>query len=273
MNGPVHPLVADLRALHDAPAPLRFAQALVLPVRAAVFLAGQRRLWPFVVLPALVNLVLFGLALFLALRYVGVVVEGVWDRPVVDVFYEWLLLGLWYVLYALLVALSVVIAFVVVLLLGGIVASPFNDALSERVERILTGRREVPQAGDTFVGGVFKSMGSAAVITGLYLVLFLPVLLLHLVPGGGTLAATVLGAGLSAFFLALEYTDTTLVRYGFGVRQKIRLMRTHLALAGGFGLGASLLLWVPVLNVFCIPVAVVAGTALALSLPGVSNSG
>jgi CysZ protein len=76
----------------------------------------------------------------------------------------------------------------------------------------------------------------------------------------------VLGAGVGAFFLTLEFTDLTLARHGYRLRQRLQLLRHHPGLTAGFGLGTSLLLWIPVVNVLCVPIAVVGGTALALSL-------
>lgn len=261
-----HPLLARLRALRRRSAVGRFMGALVLPWRAARFLAGQRRLWLFIALPALINAVLFVAAVVLLVGRADDWLGAWWAKPGGEAGLGWLLLAGWYVAWLAAVALGLALAYVLVLLVGGIIASPFNDVLSERTEQCLTGRADVPQPGDSFLGGILSSIGSTATITGLYVVLMIPVLLLSLAPGLGSLAAAVLGGFVSAFFLALEYTDTLLERYGFRLREKVRLLRGNLALAVGFGLGASLLLWIPLLNFLCIPIAVVGGTALALGL-------
>ncbi len=237
-----------------------------LPFRAARFLVGQRRLWPLLVIPALINVVLFVAMVVLLAGRMDDLLGAWWARPDGEAWFDGLLRALWYLAWLIAVAVAFLLSYVIVVLVGGVVASPFNDVLSEHAERILTGRREVPQPDEAFWSGVLRSIGSAAAITGLYVGLMIPVLLLNLLPGIGSVAAAALGGALSAVFVALEYADTALERYRYRLRAKIRLLRDNLALAGGFGVGASLLLWIPLLNFLCIPIAVVGGTALALVL-------
>lgn len=259
-------LLTGVRAARAASPGGRFVRALVLPLRATAFLARQPRLWPLVIVPALINVVLFVGAAAVVVWNADNLLGTFWARPAVDAWYAWGMLALWYLAWFAALLLGLVLAYVVVLLVGGIVASPFNDVLSERTEMLLTGRSEMPQGGTGFWGGVLHSIGSTTAITGLYLALMLPVLLLNVVPGVGSMAATVVGSVVGAFFVALEYADTTFERYGYRLRDKVALLRRHAALAGGFGLGTGLLLWIPFINFLCIPIAVVGGTALALAL-------
>ena len=218
----------------------------------------QRRLWPLVVMPALVNLGLFVLALALVLSQGDVLTGWIWAKP------SGLLVPAWYALYALVLAAGLVFSYLFVLIVGGVVASPFNDKLSERTEEVLL--EAVPASVEGSVLTMLRSVASSGLITLLYGVLLLPVLLLYLVPGPGSLLAMLLGQLLAAFFMALEYTDVTFQRHGHSLRRKVRYLRKNPVLAGSFGIGASLMLWIPVVNFLCIPVAVVAGTALALHL-------
>ncbi len=261
----MHALVERLRSVHGRSRLVAFARALALPFRAARFLTGQRALWPFVVVPALINAALFVVAVGLVVAYADAAVALLWTPPDAGGVWTGLLRGFWYVLYAVALIFGFMAAYVVTLLVSSVVASPFNDALSARVERLLTGR-DAPSSGGTVLGEAVQSVVSTAAIALLYLVLMGPVLLLHLVPGVGSLAATVLGTGLGAFFLALEFTDITLSRRRYALREKVRLLRAHPALTAGFGLSTAFLLWIPLLNVLCIPIAVVGGTALALAL-------
>ncbi len=237
----------------------RFLRGLALPWRAARFLMQQRALWKLAAVPAAISLVLLGLGVALVVTNADRVLAWWWPQPP-----EGALLLLWLAAFVAVLALGLVLAYLVMLVVGGVLASPFCDALSERTEEMLTGRRS--RADAPFWAEALRSVGATAGIALLYLVLLAPVLAMGLVPGPGSAAATVLGALLSAFFLALEYTDATLARRGYGLRRKLRLLRANLPAALGFGLGASLLLWVPIVNLLCIPVAVIGGTALALGL-------
>ena len=239
-------------------------RGLVLPLRAVAFLARHPRLWPLVVVPALVNLVLFVIAAGLVVTYAGDVLAWLWPRPGVESVLDWGLVALWYAFGAVLVVAGFLSAYVLVLLLGGVLASPFTDALSERTEALLTG--VPPAAGGSWLAGALQAVGHTVRVTALYLLLLAPVLLLHAIPAVGSLAATVLGGALGAFFIALEFSDAAFSRTGLSLGAKIRLLRAHLASTMGVGLGSSALLWIPLLNVFCIPLAVVSGTVLAVSL-------
>jgi CysZ protein len=63
-----------------------------------------------------------------------------------------------------------------------------------------------------------------------------------------------------------------LARHGYPLREKLQLLRLHAPLTMGFGLSISLLLWIPGLNVLCVPIAVVGGTVLALALSDAATS-
>ncbi|MFW5966807.1 MAG: EI24 domain-containing protein [Persicimonas sp.] len=262
----MHPLLEDLEDALERSKMGQVTSGLGLPFRAARFLTKNTKLVPFVIIPAVINALLFGLSAFFLVSHAGDLVEWLWQKPGADAFLEYLLVALWYVFYALSIILALVVSYFVVLLAGGIVASPFHDLLSEHTERILRGTDELPESDASFVADTLRSLGSSAGIALLYLVIIAPVMLLNLIPGAGNMAATIIGTGVSAFFVSLEYTDPTLERHQVPLKKKLRLIREHLPLTGGFGLGASLLLWVPLLNFLCMPIAVIGGTALAMVL-------
>ncbi len=202
----------------------------------------------------------------LVLSFADVAAAWIWTPPSGTTLWSAVLLALWYGLYLLVIASGLVTAYAITLLISGVAASPFNDALSARTDVLLRDVSPAPEDGRPFWREALRSVRSTAGILALYLALMGPVLLLNVLPGLGSVAATVLGTMVSAFFLTLEFTDITLARYGYRLRQKLRLLRTHLGLTVGFGLSTSLLLWIPLLNVLGIPIAVVGGTALALAM-------
>lgn len=259
-------LLERLRDLGDGSMTRRIFQGFLLPFRAIVFLFKQPSLWPLVIIPALINILLFGGSLYLLVTNVETVVELLWIEPVVDAWYDWARKILWYGLVGLVAILSIGAAYVFVLLLGGIVASPFNDLLSDRVETILLDRDAPPEREESIVWGIVRSIGSSLFILGSYCVVMAPILMLNLVPAVGQVAATMLGAGVSALFLTMEFTDSPLDRRGRGLRQKFELIEGNRDVAIGFGLGATLLFWLPVFNLLTIPFAVVGGTALGIAM-------
>jgi CysZ protein len=262
----MHDLLKDLHAAKDASKARQFLSGITLPFRAAGFLGRNPKLVPYVIIPTIINIALFALSAWLLINNAGEIIGWLWEKPVIDGILSYLLLGLWYVVFVLSFLVAIVLSYAVVLLLGGIVASPFHDFLSEQTERILRGVEELPESDESYVWGLVRSIGSSAFIALSYAAIMLPILLLNLIPAAGSVAATVLGTCVSAFFVSLEYTDPTLQRHGVRLRDKLGLIWKHLPLTGSFGLGTSLLLWVPLMNFLCMPIAVIAGTALGLVL-------
>lgn len=261
-----HALLARLRQAREATPVAQIGAGITLPLRALGLLRAHRSLVPLVIIPVLINIILFAISAYLLVGYAESALGWLWAKPVGDGLLEQFALVLWYVLYVLVILIGFALSYVVVLMLGGIVASPFHDALSEASERILLGVQEIPGSGYSFAVGTLRSVVSNMVIAAIYLVLLIPVLLLNLVPFVGPVASSALGLALSAYFVGLEYCDPVLERRGAALRRKFGLMRRHLWLAGSFGLGTTFLLWVPLLNFLCMPVAVIGGTAMGIVL-------
>ncbi len=237
---------------------------LLLPLKSARFLLSHPRLWRWAILPALISVALFVLAAVLLITNSPRILGWIWTRPEVTLWWEWILLVLWHVVLLVVVAGSVVLSYFLVLLTSGVIASPFNDRLSQEVERSLTGevlhRREQGSRAAESLRSIGTSLGRLLAYAGC----MLPLLALNLLPGAGNLAYTVLAMCTSAFFLALEHTDNTLDRRGYGFGDKISLVVKYKGLTGGFGLGTALLLLIPVINLLAMPVAIVGGTFLGM---------
>jgi CysZ protein len=91
------------------------------------------------------------------------------------------------------------------------------------------------------------------------LTLLLP---LHLIPGVGSVLWTVLGALWTMTWMAGEFLAAPMTRHLYPFAEVRRMLRQRRALCLGLGAGVYLLLWVPILNTFFLPVAIVAGTLL-----------
>ena len=91
-------------------------------------------------------------------------------------------------------------------------------------------------------------------------------MLLHaLVPAAAPLW-TAAGVGWTALWACAEYLDAPMVRHQRPFAQVRRVLAGRMALCLGFGLVLVVLLWVPLLNLFLVPLAVCAGTLLYRSL-------
>ena len=82
--------------------------------------------------------------------------------------------------------------------------------------------------------------------------------------GGGALIVTPFHEGAKTLDRALD--GYAFERRRYSLRQKLRTIWKHRRMALGFGVGANVMLLVPLLNFLCMPIAVVGGTALAVAL-------
>jgi CysZ protein len=237
---------------------------------------GLRLWW---VLPAIVNGIAFFLAgwVFLAhLDALAAPVQGWLSVADPSAWYEWLWVGplrllAWLVRWILLLVFAVAV-YLLFTVVGGVIASPILDMLSERVETVLSGR---PPPAAPGWGDLVRASARSVLEEGKRSLFFLGIqlilLLFGLIPGLQllALAASVIFA---ALFLPLDYTGYVFDRRTIPFRVRRAWVMRHRKAVLGFGLAALGTFLVPGLNFLCLPWLVTAGTCLAVEL-GIPGSG
>ncbi len=262
MSRSPHPLVQRLVELESGSDFSQLRGGFAAAFGAITILRKNPKLWPNIAIPAIINV-----TVFVVLAAV-LVFNADWflvDPPVEGPWYYYPLYALWWLLRILIYPLLVIAAYFLTMLSAGIVASPFNDKLSEMVEALMMGEAVPAEEGwKSMVAGGLKGMVTTAAtsIPRVFLVV-----LLGLIPGVGVILSPVVGA----YFIALEYTDYALERRRYGFRQKLGLIWKHRRLAVGFGLGAYLMLLIPFINFLSMPIAVIGGTAIAIALDRIES--
>jgi len=210
------------------------------PVRGIRFLSRNPRLWSWVVLPLVVNTILFGVIAFLTARHIGDWLPDFaepWPAWI-----DWLRTGLGWVLEALLVVVGVLAAWFATLILAGIVNAPFYDRLSEAVESAYFERDDPGRPLSAFAGDVVRSLAAALSMAARYL-LVMAVLF--------PLSFTAIGAPLFAvagfYYAGLAQVDVPMARKLYPGRLRAWWGRSHLLLVVGLGVPISL---VPLLAPF-----------------------
>ena len=238
-------------------------------------LRRHRELWVWCALPALVNVAMFAVAVALFLGYVlDPLSTGLraWLEPAApDAWYAWLWVGplmllawsaRWFVLLAL--AAAVYLGFT---LIGGVIASPFLDELSRRVEALRAG--SVVEIGPAGLRGALLGAGRAiaqeAKRATFFAAVELAILAVGLVPGLQPVAGLA-AIGVAVLFLPLEYTGFALDRRAVSFAMRRRWIWRHRGAMGSFGGLALFSFAVPGLNFVCLPWLVTAGTLLALDV-------
>jgi CysZ protein len=137
--------------------------------------------------------------------------------------------------------------------------APLADPLSEGTSRAC-GRPVPPPL--PWLGGTLLALRHTLTRLALVSVGTAALLLLYLVPGVGGALWVTLSTLWSAFWLVVEHLSTPMARRDALPGEVVQTLRRRPGLALGLGLALTGLLWVPVVNFFLLPVAVVAGTLL-----------
>ena len=230
---------------------------LRLPFQSLGVILRHRDLFRLSLAMAAVTAVILIALLWVLFAYTDDLVAAVWAPP--D--RAWLM-GLWWLVTF---AIGLLLAILGALILPPIALSPLADPLSEATEVHAGGTAPPFQWKDLWVGTWvgLKHTLVRLVLTLVGVILLLP---LNLIPGFGSL----LYAGLSGLWgmlgLTAEHLGAPLARHRYPSRTVFRVMRARPALSIGFGLGVWLILIVPVLNAFFLPLAIVGGTLLFLGL-------
>jgi CysZ protein len=240
-----------------------FARGFGYPFRAPGFLLRHPALLRFVAIPFTINLLIFSLSVYFGLDLFNHLLQRY--LPQGDV---WYLLILYYLAWILAALLTTVLVFFSFTVIGNLLASPFNELLSERIENLVHETRDTePFSLSRFI----RESGHAMLIELRKQLVFVAgmmlLLLINLVPGVGPLIYVVLAPIFTLFFLIAAYLGFVLTRKQVGFRQQARYILSRPLLMTGFGCATFCLLAIPLVQFFCIPLAVSGATLMWCDFP------
>jgi len=227
------------------------------PLRAARLVLSVPRLRRLAALCASITLLIFGVWAWALWAFLPRLLGAVWPHPHGAVGWLW--------------ELTLVVSGALAWLVGAatlplLALAPLEDTLVAATESAV-GAPPAPPSG---IADAVRQAVSAVARTTVRVMLLLVgqallLVLQLLVPAGAPVWA---GAGVlwTALFAFAEYLDPPLARRGGSFAEVRQVLARRTALALGFGLAVTVLLWVPLLNLFLLPLAVVAGTLLHRSL-------
>jgi uncharacterized protein involved in cysteine biosynthesis len=257
-------------------APGEIGAGFGLPFEALGVLRRERSLWSLSLVPLGFSLIAISLGVVGIISYAGELYDLIVSAlPVLEVqaWYQWLWMGPLQLLFWLLGGLGFVmtagLVLIFAMMLASVAAAPFLDALSLRVERLVTGH--VVESGESGVGGLARDIrrSLAGEIQRMLFFLSIWVVLFgvgFVVPGAHLITGPLLLA-LTIGLLPLEYSGYTLDRRQVVFRDRRSWLRAHWPRMAGFGSAAFLACFVPGMNLVMMPVLVVAGTLLVLRTP------
>ncbi|MBX2798978.1 MAG: EI24 domain-containing protein [Myxococcales bacterium] len=238
----------------------RFFIGVRYPFRGIRIVVTNPRLWPYLVFPVVINLTVFLGALVVAWFGAAHLIEWLWPQgtgvePPLQDGLSWLLvLGVRVVLFF--------ITGVTFYFSAGIVAIPFNDRLSDQIETMILGPYEEDFSWSAVVVDVLQSILHSVLSLTLWLLVMGSLFVLQVVPVLGALAYVLVGIAFTALFLGREMMDGSMSRRRMRYRHKLRVVWSNRAVLMGFGMVASIVLWIPGLNFLMMPMVVAGGTML-----------
>ncbi|WP_372758523.1 sulfate transporter CysZ [Litorivivens sp.] len=211
---------------------------------------------PFVILPLLVNVLIFGGLMTLGFELIG---GGI--AAILAWLPEWLSFLSW-ILWPLAVVLVLAIAMYSFSTLANIIAAPFNGLLAEKVEEKLTGKEvEARESFASALASFPRSIWREVQKLGYYLSFALLVLLLSFIPFISPFSG-VLWFLLGAWMLSLEYCDYAMDNRGLSFKESKRRIKAARGSTLPFGIMVMAGTMVPIVNLLIMPAAVCGGTIL-----------
>lgn len=250
-----------------------FIKGLIAPLRGLAILRRHPGLARFWVPPIILTALALTASIVFSIRYHDDVVQLVWSAPGTEDWAGKILTGLHVLLRAFALIIGIGLGMLICIALANVIAAPFNDALSEVVEEIETG---VPAPAFS-LKRLVKDLGRTVRLELLKLLIYVgvmgPMLIASwLLPGVGQLLYLVFGGLFTVTYFALDYLDWPASRRGMSLSERLALFRVRPLMALGFGCSVAVCLFVPLLNLFFMPLAVAGGTRLFLDLMSYRDS-
>ena len=208
-------------------------------------LLASTQLRTFIVIPVLINVVLYSVALMLGYYYVS---------DLIDQFIPGWLQWLSWVLWPLFFISFIIVGFFTFTVLANLISAPFYGKLAAKTQAMISGQTnaspEQPLA---------KVIGAELRRAGYLVTRALPLLILSIIPGINVIAPF-LWALFGAWGMALEYMAYPLENEGVLFAEQKQLAKSIRLGALSFGGLAVLGLTIPVLNIIVAPAAVIGAT-------------
>lgn len=236
------------------------------------YLVSHPKLWKWAVIPTLINLILLIVMIAVFAHYYGDIYGWLtahlgrigienpehWYTHVADA----LLWVLDLLFQLLIVILSLILLLIVSYVLGLIIAAPFNDALSERVETMVAGTEPPPFAWKKFVVDLVRTIRIEALKAGILLAIPVVLFVLNVIPVIGSPLYVALTLLFGSWDLGFAYADLPMGRRVLPFRERIAFgLKNKWAMVG---LGSAFV--VPFFNLVFVAPMVVGGTLLYIEI-------
>ena len=217
----------------------------------------------YVIMPLLINIVLFGCLIWFGYSQFSPMVE--WVIGLVPGFLDFLR----YIIWIVITSMTAIIVFFTFTPIANIVAAPFNALMSEKIEEMLTGQDI--NSDMSFMALAISSISSQLRKLVYILLWSAALLLVSLIPVINFISP-VLWVVFGSWLLSLEYLDYPMGNHDLTFSQQKKTLSKRRGLSLGFGGMVMILTSIPIVNFFVMPIAVAGATAMWVEQLSTSSS-
>lgn len=219
-----------------------FASGIGYFFKGFALLISRPRLWPWAIIPTILNLIILIVMFVAFIHYYGDLYAwlssflGHIDIENPATWYMHLLDGLLWVVdlvfQILIVLLTLVLLLIISYVLSLIIAGPFNDALSEQVEIMVTGSGDIPFSLKKFIKDLWRIIKMESIKALILLLIPIVLFVLNFIPAVGGFLYVLLTFLFGAWDLGFAFAELPLgrklvplkERFAFGMKHKWALM-------------------------------------------------
>jgi len=235
-----------------------FFQGMGVFFRGAKYILERPRLWLLVLIPLVINIILFSALLFWGYSaFSGMIKSQIsqWEDP------AWYLKGLAIMARIFFWLLSLIAVYLIFTPSALIIASPFSDLLAESAEKEcgFVVREEKPFLRKILWEAMFAiraEIKRMAFFLSVFIILF-PA---NFIPIIGSVVYVIMSFIWSCFGFAFEFTGFATDRRHIRLKEKLKFLKRHLSFFMGFGFLTTILFMVPFLNVFAVSLSAISGS-------------
>ncbi len=220
---------------------------------------GLARYW---IVPILVTSIALVGSLGLVIAYHGELTNLLWTAPTGDDWLSWLGRGAHWLLDALLTLVLALVALIGTMLVGSVVAAPFNARLGEVLDERVTGHPTPPFALARVAMDVVRTLLIEIVFFFVNTILFIASVAAP--PAAPVLGF--LGLVLAGYYFAIGYLEIPQVARDRSLGDRWSFFKAHPMAILGYGTGVGLFLFIPIVNLLFMPAAVAGGVLLYAEL-------
>lgn len=215
----------------------------------------------FVLIPLLINIAIFIIALAVGIHYFSFFMDkfldfsGLWDwvAAILNLFKP--------ILWMLFFIIYLVFVFYTFSIIANIIASPFNSLLAEATEKYLIGKPELDESNSIKkILGIIVSSIVQEIQKLIYFILrAIPLLILFIIPFTMPIAPF-LWFIFTAWMMTLQYMDYPFANHDIAFKHQIIQQKQKRWFSLGFGSTILVITMIPIINFIVMPLAVISAT-------------